>query len=95
MNIYLISQTINRGWDIYDSAVVVAESADDAKKIHPAGIEGGDIETPIAAQNGSWYDWCAQKDVKVKEIGVIFEGMERGVVCASFNAATSIAHLGG
>lgn len=35
MNIYLISQNHNNNWDTYDSAVVVAESEDIAKRMHP------------------------------------------------------------
>lgn len=39
MNIYLISQNSHTGYDTYDSAVVVAESADAARFLHP-GPEG-------------------------------------------------------
>ena len=82
MNIYLITQEINDGWDTYDSAVVVAESVDDARSIHPNGVD----DTVMLTPENTWYSWPGQEDVQVKEIGVIFEGMERGVVCASFNA---------
>ena len=36
MNIYLIWQNENRGYDTYDSAVVVAEDEESAKLIHPS-----------------------------------------------------------
>lgn len=35
MNLYKISQDVNDDWDTFDSAVVVAESAEEAKKIIP------------------------------------------------------------
>lgn len=35
MKIYKISQNINTGYDTYDSAVVVAENEDEAKRIPP------------------------------------------------------------
>ena len=36
MNLYLISQNHNNDYDTYDSAVVVAESAESAKRMHPS-----------------------------------------------------------
>lgn len=36
MNIYLLSQTENNGYDTYDSCVVIAETEKEAKLIHPA-----------------------------------------------------------
>ena len=38
LKLYRISQTVNTGYDTYDSAVVVAESEDAAREIHPDGI---------------------------------------------------------
>ena len=38
MNIYLLTQNETKGYDTYDSMVVVAESAEDAKKIHPLNV---------------------------------------------------------
>lgn len=35
MNLYLIWQEKNTNYDTYDSAVVAAESAEDARWIHP------------------------------------------------------------
>ena len=34
LKLYRISQTVNTGYDTYDSAVVVAESEDAAREIH-------------------------------------------------------------
>lgn len=37
MKIYKISQNVNNEYDTYDSAVVYAESEEEAKQIHPEG----------------------------------------------------------
>jgi len=39
MNLYLISQTQNRNYDTYDSAVVAAESEEHARAIHPSSSD--------------------------------------------------------
>ena len=36
MKLYLLSQEVVTGYDTYDSAVVAAESEDDARTIHPS-----------------------------------------------------------
>ena len=40
MNLYLLTQDVNMGWDTYDSAIVCAESEEEAVKIHPNGEIG-------------------------------------------------------
>ena len=82
MNIYLISQEVNTGYDTYDSAVVVAKNEEDARTIHP-GHHGCEYE------NNNWNVWLKFEDrseVKVEFIGVADKTLERGVVLASFNA---------
>jgi len=37
MNLYLLSQTENRGYDTFDSCVVCAPNEEQAKTIHPRG----------------------------------------------------------
>ena len=78
MNLYLISQKTNRGYDTYDSAVVAAESMLDAVMMHPDGEE----------KDSKWFclTWCGPEDVDIKLIGVASAGARKGVVCASFNA---------
>ncbi len=72
MGLYLLTQTANRGYDTYDSCVVVAASAEDARAIRPADTE---------------YTWCAREHVTVERIGDARDGLKSGdVVCASFNA---------
>lgn len=82
MNLYLISQDSNSDYDTFDSAVVCAESEDDARNMDPGGMKAEPVEW------GSTYNqWCLTPDlVTVKLIGTAAPGMERGVVCASFNA---------
>jgi hypothetical protein len=74
LNLYIISQSINTGYDTYDSAVVAAESENDAVLIHPSA-DYPDLGT-----------WASIGNVSVKLIGTATEGTGRGVICASFNA---------
>jgi hypothetical protein len=80
MNIYLISQVENQGYDTYDSAIVCAHDEKDAQSIHPH------------SRDGSWYEseyspWATKKEnVSVKYIGIACPSMSRGIVLASFNA---------
>lgn len=76
MNLYLISQDVRRGYDVYDSAVVAAETEDDARAIHPDGYNG-----PYGRST-----WCKPAQVKVIQIGTAYPGTPSGVICASFNA---------
>ena len=76
MNIYRISQDQNNGYDTFDSAVVVANTEEEARKISPGG---------------RWYtvysDWCmTPDDVKVELIGTTDKVFKNPVICASFNA---------
>lgn len=70
MNLYIISQTVNQGYDTYDSAIVAATNEETAKGIRP----------------GSICEWCEPGQVQVKLIGSAAPGVEAGVVLASFNA---------
>ncbi len=72
--LWLISQFENRGWDTYDSAVVVAPDEDAAKETYPGILEW----------NSS--DWASGPDrVKAIRLGIADDPTPR-VVCASFNA---------
>lgn len=75
MNLYLISQNKNSGWDTYDSAVVAAKSAASAKKIHPNEYVNWDT-----------HSWANPKQVEAEFIGKAKKGTKAGVICASFNA---------
>jgi len=78
MYIYLIEQTEETGWDTYDSAVVVAMSAEDARLTQPN--EGDEF-------GGVFSAWCSSPDkVTATLIGSAAPDMTLGVVLASFNA---------
>ena len=101
MSIYLLSQTVNRDCNTYDSCVVIAEDEESARKMHPNNavwkhfrwvhIET-DHEFSHQMLSESWVDDI--KDVTVKMIGMAggrdFDGkpslVKPCVVCASFNA---------
>lgn len=77
MNLYLIYQTQNKGWDTYDSAVVCAPDEETARHIN---LNGSDE----SAFHGCW---CSGPEyVHVVRIGVADSDVKPGVVCASFNA---------
>ena len=76
MNLYLLTQDVLTGYDVYDSAVVAAESEEEAKGIHPCTILGW----------RSRRDWCSIEDVQVGLIGKAKKGTQSGVILASFNA---------
>lgn len=75
MKLWLISQKQNTGRDTYDAAVVCAETADEARKIHPSGWLYDD----------DYSDWAPPGSVSVKLIGEAAETVKPGVVLSSFN----------
>jgi hypothetical protein len=77
MKLYRISQTVNKGYDTYDSAIVCAKSEDVARNIIPGGGDWGNPPTT----------WCNNPDqVTVELIGTAARGTRQGVMLASFNA---------
>lgn len=75
MNLYRISQSQNRGYDTYDSAIVAARSPSAAREINPEK-EWGSSRT----------SWCATPEqVTVEYIGIA-AGTTSGVILSSFNA---------
>lgn len=79
LNLYLISQNVNKDWDTFDSAIVAASNEEEAKKIHP-GIYKKQWDGTFE------HTWCDIKDVQIKYIGKAGEDIQKGVICASFNA---------
>lgn len=80
MKLYHISQSEVRGLDTYSDAVVCASSEEDAVTIHP----GFGWDTDLWS---SGREWCKSPDsVTVKYLGEATEGIERGIICASFHA---------
>ncbi len=86
-----IERTGSAGYDTYDSAVVVAATADDARLCHPCGREyKWDGRAWVAdGPHGGWVDdsWTRPGNVVVTCVGTAAAGLEAGhIVCASFNA---------
>ena len=85
MNLYLISQDEQEGYDTFDSAVVAAENEEEARNIHP--------ETHYGIHTNEYYweiysnSWASDpKKVTVTLIGTAIEGTLPGVICTSYNA---------
>ena len=84
MNIYLISQNHNNDYDTYDSAVVVAATAEDARVMHPNGRNEDMLDQN---KNDKSCDWVSDPLlVDTKFIGVAAKNLQRSVILASFNA---------
>ena len=78
MKLWIISQTVNNDYDTYDSAVVAAETEEEARLIIPGGGTWAD-----ARRYGGW----AKKpsEVTVEYLGTTDRKIS-GVILASFNA---------
>jgi|688.fasta_scaffold2128377_2 hypothetical protein len=82
MNLYLLEQEENSGYDTYDSMVVAAETEDKARLIHPNTW----LDNPWDRTKFN-RDWATSPDqVSVKLIGTAVEGTKSGVILSSFNA---------
>lgn len=78
MNLYLLKQTANTGYDTYDSYVVCAETVHDARMVTPALASFGE-------RFPTWAD--KPEEVDVTYLGEADPSIEAGtVICASFNA---------
>ena len=81
MNLYLLTQDEENGYDTYDSVVVAAESEDEARLIHPNSWTDNPWNRKYRG------DWCKEPEsVTVEKIGKAKTGTLSGVVLASFNA---------
>ena len=99
LNLYLISQTVNNGYDTFDSAVVAARDEEDARSIHPVSSWLDMFYLPTVTQTAKEAEeerkkhgynndetWATRENVKVRLIGVGLPDVKRGVICASYNA---------
>jgi hypothetical protein len=88
MNIYLISQNENNGYDTYSDAVVAALNPKNARNMNPAGENfKGNIFMTKEDWAYRWSEWASKpENVTVKLIGVAKKGIKEGVICASFHA---------
>lgn len=75
LKLWLISQNERKGWDTFDSAVVAAKTAEEARLINPDG------------EWSTYSAWCSYPDkVHVEYLGIATEGVAPGIVLSSFNA---------
>ena len=86
MNIYLISQRENNGYDTYSDMVVVAKDEEEARNIHPR-----EQYMNIEDQEDPWEDeysgWCRSPNKVTVEIkGRAIKGMKKGIILTSFHA---------
>lgn len=81
MKLFLISQNQNNDYDTYDSAVVAASDEEAARQMDPG------TGSPVKEWNRQYSSWCAGPEhVTVRYLGEAADGVEHGIVCASFNA---------
>lgn len=84
MKIYKIWQTVNRGYDTFSSAIVVAENEEDARMMTPERHNYGKIYYKFHGKSDVWAHNV--NDVKVEYIGEAKDGVKKGVIIGSFNA---------
>lgn len=81
MKLFKIYQNVNNGYDTYSDAIVCAETAEDAQRIHPSDYVEETTEEPA-----DYDSWAPLSKVQVEYIGDARDGLPRGVVCASYHA---------
>lgn len=90
MNLYLLTQSTNYGYDTYDSCVVCAPSPEEAKTYHPNGNKRWINNQWIYPDRPDikWPDtsWATPECVTATWIGVANTETQLGVVISSFNA---------
>jgi hypothetical protein len=97
MELYLLSQTENVGYDTYDSCVVAASDPEEAVRTGPDEYAKWDEEEQKfyddygngkkQYHNGRFSTWASHiKNIQVRHLGKAVEGTEEGYILASFNA---------
>lgn len=78
MKLYLLSQSVNTGYETYDSMVVAAPNEATAQRMAPYWPED------FKRAKLSWAE--RPEEVTVELIGTAKPGTEQSVICSSFNA---------
>lgn len=93
MKLYKISQDLNNDYDTYDSAIVAANSIDDARTIHPENEPQWGKQTKEEYVRRGYYpgdrEWIPFSDIdkiNVEYIGTAAKGTKRGVILSSYNS---------
>jgi len=79
MNLYLIYQHINHTPNTYIGAVVVAENADIARRMHP---RNGELDVKV--DDTTHYDWVDTDHVTVAYLGKADIIDKRTVICTEW-----------
>lgn len=83
LNIYKIETPHSVGYNQYDTAVIVAESEFEARRIHPMGHHYDSIKFDLQKIENWNASWCAIDDVIVTLIGVADKSLKSGtIICA-------------
>ena len=77
MKLWHISQDQDDGYDTYDSAVVAAETSEEAANTHPTG--------DAKRWQEKYGTWCSEPSHVTVRYLADYDG-PAGVICASFNA---------
>lgn len=85
--LYRIWQEENNDYDTFDSAVVVANSDDEARQIHPGASKHYTNEKRWEQEKGHG-TWAKRPElVQVEQIGIALDTFKPGqVIVSSFNA---------
>ena len=79
-NIYQLTQTVMTGPNTYDSCIVVAETEEKARLVHPYGASDWEH------YSGRWVDIDSISEIKVTELGVAKDTLKSGtVLSANYN----------
>ena len=88
--LFKISQDINNDWDTYDSAIVIADSEEEARHIHPLPVLNDLDNDEKWWESGYTRSWAHPEHVSVVEVGLFISNpssdKEERVICSSFNA---------
>ena len=88
MNIYKLSQSESRDYDTFDSMVVMAESEEHARQIHPEESYENAQGNRAEMWANDWSAWASKpSEVTVELVGQTLADDEvEGILLTSFNA---------
>jgi hypothetical protein len=89
LKLYRISQDANYGYDTFDSAVVVAENANAAARIHPSVYMNDVTRFGNWWEDGERYTWAFIDEINVEYLSDLPPDSKYkpgDVIVASFNA---------
>ena len=94
MNLYIISQEVNNDYDTFSSALVCAETEEEAKLYHPDSRCKYYPEHKQHWRNEDtkkWVSWNTTwvkdiKDVKVEYLGIADKSVDKGIIISSYHA---------